>query len=661
MPKLLIDVEARFAQFQDSLNKIESVSVGVADRMTDAFSGITKIVGALGAGFAVGSLVAGFSQITNAIDALNDAADATGASVENLSALENIALRNGESLDTVTDAVVKLNQALAEESGGNKAKVLDAIGLSAAELRKVDPGDALKKVADALGGFADDGNKARVIFELFGKSARELAPFLRDVAEGGELVATVTKDQADQAERFNKSLSALGAEAAKVGRTVGLELLPPMLSLLQKINELGDSGKDGTEGIGMLGEGFKRVVETVKILYANVEFVFQGIGRDLGAIAAQFAAIARLDFKGFTAIGDAVKADARVARAELDAYEKFVLSRKKAAEGPGEAGKPSVADVSVLLTTPKKADSDKMRDAAQKMIEEWSPLELRWSLKAEDFDGGANADLAKWQSAAQDRLDDLIAKYKDLADPVEKYRKEIEVITALEAQGMLTAEEAFGARGRLYEDADKAAEKLNGTLAKTKDAGDKIQLTFESALENSILHFKSFGDAATSILEDVGRAILRANITKPLIDAVSAFDFKGAFKSFLPSADGNAFGTSGLIPFASGGVVDSPTFFKFAQGAGVMGEAGLEAILPLKRGAGGKLGVSADGVGGGGVVVNIINNTPAQVTTRQTSGGGLEVMIDAIDAAIGDRVAAGVGAVSGAIQGRFGLRPSMGI
>ena len=364
MPKLLIDIEARFAQFQDSLDKIESASAGVAGRMSAAFSGITRIIGGLGAGLAVGGLVAGFTQITNAIDALNDAADATGASVENLSALENIALRNGESLDTVTDAVVKLNQALAEESGGNKAKVLDAIGLSAVELRKVDPGEALKKVADALGGFADDGNKARVIFELFGKSARELAPFLRDVAEGGELVATVTKDQADQAERFNKSLSALGAEAAKVGRTVGLELLPPMLSLLQKINELGDSGKDGTEGIGMLGEGFKRVVETVKILYANVEFVFQGIGRDLGAISAQFAAIARLDFKGFTAIGDAVKEDARVARAELDAYEKFVLSRKKAAEGPGGAGKPSAADVSVLLTTLKKADSDKMRDAA---------------------------------------------------------------------------------------------------------------------------------------------------------------------------------------------------------------------------------------------------------------------------------------------------------
>ena len=66
-------------------------------------------------------------------------------------------------------------------------------------------------------------------------------------------------------------------------------------------------------------------------------------------------------------------------------------------------------------------------------------------------------------------------------------------------------------------------------------------------------------------------------------------------------------------------------------------------------------------MGGGGVSVTIINNAPAQVSTRQTSDGGLEVLIDAVDAALGDRVSAGIGAISGAMQGRYGLRPSMGI
>ena len=73
------------------------------------------------------------------------------------------------------------------------------------------------------------------------------------------------------------------------------------------------------------------------------------------------------------------------------------------------------------------------------------------------------------------------------------------------------------------------------------------------------------------------------------------------------------FGSSRLMPMAgiyqsadlsrySGTVVNRPTFFAFAKGAGVMGEAGPEAILPLRRGADGKLGVVAD-IGGSGMAM----------------------------------------------------------
>lgn len=76
----------------------------------------------------------------------------------------------------------------------------------------------------------------------------------------------------------------------------------------------------------------------------------------------------------------------------------------------------------------------------------------------------------------------------------------------------------------------------------------------------------------------------------------------GSLLGALFSANGNAFDGSGNVvhAFANGGVVNSPTFFKFAQGAGVMGEAGPEAIIPLSRGSDGKLGVR----GGGGVTIN---------------------------------------------------------
>ncbi|ELJ4794602.1 phage tail tape measure protein [Salmonella enterica] len=56
--------------------------------------------------------------------------------------------------------------------------------------------------------------------------------------------------------------------------------------------------------------------------------------------------------------------------------------------------------------------------------------------------------------------------------------------------------------------------------------------------------------------------------------------------------------TSSDLSRYSGSVVDRPTFFQFARGAAVMGEAGPEAILPLRRGTDGKLGVVAADSGG---------------------------------------------------------------
>jgi len=95
------------------------------------------------------------------------------------------------------------------------------------------------------------------------------------------------------------------------------------------------------------------------------------------------------------------------------------------------------------------------------------------------------------------------------------------------------------------------------------------------------------------------------------------------------------------IPFAQGGVVDRPTLFPMAHGTGLMGEAGPEAVLPLKRLSSGRLGVEA--TGGPQVTVNVINNAGAKVTTeeqRDPSGNlSLNVIIDALETAMAQRAA----------------------
>jgi hypothetical protein len=101
-----------------------------------------------------------------------------------------------------------------------------------------------------------------------------------------------------------------------------------------------------------------------------------------------------------------------------------------------------------------------------------------------------------------------------------------------------------------------------------------------------------------------------------------AFIPKGGFK--FPAANG-AYFSDGVAAFANGGmftnsIVSSPTLFKFADGGvtqmGEMGEAGPEAIMPLKRGPGGRLGVDASGVGGGDSI-NVVVNVDAKGTNVQ--------------------------------------------
>lgn len=104
---------------------------------------------------------------------------------------------------------------------------------------------------------------------------------------------------------------------------------------------------------------------------------------------------------------------------------------------------------------------------------------------------------------------------------------------------------------------------------------------------------------------------------KPVQNALGgalAQGIAGIAGSIMPFAQGGAFTQGRVMPFAAGGIVSSPVTFPMRGGRGLMGEAGPEAIMPLARGADGRLGIEAGG--GGGRPVSVVMN----ITTPDVQG-----------------------------------------
>ncbi len=185
--------------------------------------------------------------------------------------------------------------------------------------------------------------------------------------------------------------------------------------------------------------------------------------------------------------------------------------------------------------------------------------------------------------------------------------------------------------------------KVDEAKRKAQQFGD----TIAGAFENAVFEAGSLSDAVASLAEDLARLVFRQQITRPLANLIAGklsglFQPSGApagmnaisFGGASIFADGGVLDRGSVVPFAHGGIVDRPTLFPLADGAGLMGEAGPEAIMPLTRLPDGRLGVEARG-GGRPVTVTVriidqrgSDDPPLEVSQRRTANG--DAIIDAV-------------------------------
>ncbi|MDD9924783.1 MAG: hypothetical protein OXR03_03040, partial [Rhodospirillaceae bacterium] len=271
------------------------------------------------------------------------------------------------------------------------------------------------------------------------------------------------------------------------------------------------------------------------------------------------------------------------------------------------------------------------------------PLEALEALRAAMRTAGTEAETAlDGATAAADRFDAALAE-DETGGPAAALDE-----TAAAAGRAGGAMQSAADVARQSWDAARAAVERTQEIA--RGLADDITGPIKDALKSGELSWQTFASAISGIAQNLANRLIDSAF-KPIEDALfRAFSGAGTgggggLFGWLSSALGGLFGIGGtfarggafgqageITAFASGGVVSRPTVFPFARGVGLMGEAGPEAILPLRRGRGGRLGVEASGEGQGAQsatrIVNVLD--PSIVGDYLATPAGERLIVNVI-------------------------------
>ena len=151
---------------------------------------------------------------------------------------------------------------------------------------------------------------------------------------------------------------------------------------------------------------------------------------------------------------------------------------------------------------------------------------------------------------------------------------------------------------------------------------------FGSALTGALASATRGGKGLEDVLRGAGLRLTEIALSaglKPLEGLLGSAisGLAGSLSGATAFAEGGVPGR--VTPFAAGGIVSAPTYFPMDGQMGLMGEAGSEAILPLKRGSDGSLGVASSG---GSAAMNVVFNvTASDVQSFRKSEGQIAAML----------------------------------
>lgn len=675
---------------KDETRQAIDSAVGNLNRLKGGAEAITGGLSSLGGGLVAGLIGAGFAaNIKSAIDSLDqfdEAAERIGITAESLSGLTYAGKLTGVQFDDLTGAIGKFSVKVGEAASGNNEAValFKDLGISIRDAGgKVKDVDALfLEAADAFAELQGGAEKNALAADVFGKSWQKLGPLMNAgadgirglVDEGKKLGAVIDDKLAKQAAQFNDNMDRLATVSSAAGKSIAASFLPALNTLSENflVAIRNSDGFWASLGRFVTMNPFKdhatRLTE-MRAEYENLDFLLSnGRSKNETADRARLAALEK-EIKLYDQLQAAATGSSapdtgqRAVVRTATGTPKKEKAKTETAEATDEAKAYAKAMEQLAKSTTDATASQLGLSKTQTTLLElmqspaWASMPETWRETAVAQFEQARAS----EKAAADlaQLNKLLGETD--SSKLEEARNDMQLLADALERGVISEEKYLDAVQKRLQDGNK-------DIATQKTLAEELGLTFTSAFESAVAGGGNFRSVLKGLEQDIIKLLVRMSVTEPLGNAVKGINWGSlvsgiaGYFSGTPTANakGGVYDSPSLSAY-SGQIVSKPTMFAFARGAGLMGEAGPEAILPLKRGSDGRLGVEG---GGSNVTVNVINNTDAQARTERRSDGKgnqfIEVIIEQVNGRIAGDIGRGSGPVPAAMQSVYGLQRTAG-
>lgn len=602
----------------------QDLATAVFTKVQGGVESLHSAVGILKGGLAALGVTAAAVKFTGMVESgieaqaqLHKLSITTGVAVETLSGLKPIAKQAGVGLDEVAGFTQKLEKNMLAFGQGGASKASHAfadIGLTQAQVKAgmQDMDNFLPMFAQKLMSTGNGAQQVALAQELMGKSGAQALPFLRALAEAGQLNGKVTEEQAAAAHQATVNMAKWEAQSNQLKNQLANELVPSInnvLTAMLNARKGGDSffgalyegaKKAFQEITGLTTEGgLKRVNESLKIAEEDLADLMKTRGGGPRNAGSQKIVERQQDYI----------TDLRLKKQELETLMKYdqAPTPPKLPKGTGELGDRSKDEKVKNLRAEQQWMAKVLEEGAAeeaKIQAEASNLTAQYRQRGVDEE--VEMERQKWKA--------LWENYDaDEARQIESTKVYLENLAIKQKAD----DEALKIRNKVLEETYrlKAAEdKSNESL------GNKIGLSIESSMGRAIeavKQYKSVWEGVRSVLLaaalDVAKLVYADVVTKP-----AAAGLSGLVKGFDITKLFGGGGATSHTDTIAGALASGDVMGPYASGTDYVPRSGLAWIDQ-----GEQITPAGQNKRGGGINIGVINMPGASVETVARLEAGL--------------------------------------